>query len=129
MATLDVFKDLVGATVGKTDAQLNRFLGYAATRLGADAFDEWGVAYEQALVYLAGHLLARADLGASGTGSGAVTSESAGGMSRAYGTPGGGLGPDAELMTTAPGADFVALRKATIAPVYGMLPDTTYALR
>jgi hypothetical protein len=127
VATLDVFRDLVAAAAAETDdAKLTRYLGYAAARLDSDG---WGTMYEQACCLLAGHLLVRGSLaGAGGAAAGGVAAESAGGMSRSYGSVAGSMS-DADLLTTAPGADFVALRKSWILGSTGLLPDTTYALR
>lgn len=114
MATRDMMRDLVAAAAAETDDdKLDRFLSYAVARLDRD---EWGAAYTQAVCYLAGHLYTRGSSAAVGGGGGAaggITAESAGGMSRSYGGI-SGLTSDAELLTTAAGADFVALRKSHV---------------
>jgi hypothetical protein len=111
-----------------SDATLDEWLADAVTEMEVS---EWPAAvYPRACCYLAGHLYLRTVLGASGSGAGAgaVTAESAGGMSRSYGSIAGSTA-DAELLTTAPGAEYVRLRKAHICSCFGLLPDTTYALR
>lgn len=126
MATRDTLKRLVPAMASLSDSVLDEWLTDAAAELDST---EWpATLYPKACCYLAGHLYLRAQATTAGSGAGAVTSESAGGMSRAYGTL-TGSGGDAELETTIPGAELVRLRKMNVPGFYGLLPDTTYALR
>lgn len=129
MATRDTLKLLVPAMATLADAVLDAWLALAVNQTNTE---EWpALVYPVACCYLAGHLYLRAQLsaGGSGSGAGAVTSESAGGMSRSYGALGSATGADAELLTTGPGAEYVRLRKGNVAPVYALLMDETYALR
>ncbi len=126
MATRDMLRDLVAACAAETDDdKLDRFIAYAVTRLDRT---EWGNAYTQAVCYLAGHLYTRGSTAAVGGGGGAVggvTAESAGGMSRSYGGVSGAQS-DAELLTTAAGADFVALRKSHVLGARAVLLPAFY---
>jgi hypothetical protein len=100
--------------------------------------DEWANVYNQAVAYLAAHLWvlamreAQALAGSTYGGPvGAITSESAGDLSRAYGsmpapTSGGVSASDAEYQTTSYGLRFLSLRNSR--PTAGpFLVDTDMA--
>jgi hypothetical protein len=123
VAALDFLKLFVaGAAVGRSDPELNTAIGYAAARLDPEA---WGDSYEAASAYLAGHMLLRSKATLSGSGAGAVTAEATGGLSRSYAQVVGDLS-DAALLTTAPGAEFVQLRRMCIAPAFLIEMPTDY---
>uniref|UniRef100_A0A6H1ZM10 Uncharacterized protein n=2 Tax=viral metagenome TaxID=1070528 RepID=A0A6H1ZM10_9ZZZZ len=127
MATRDMLKRLVPAMAALADAVLDGWIADAVTEMNVE---EWpALVYPRAACYLAGHLYLRAQASAgAGQGVGAVTSEGAGGMSRGYGSVASSTA-DAEYMTTAPGAEYVRLRKAHICTPYPWSPDATFALR
>lgn len=128
MAAIDILRDFVPATVAESDAVCLRYLGYAGARLNG-ASTEWGALYDQAVALYAGHLYLRGkQAGAGGLAAGGVVSESAGGMSRGYGGVGGVLSPFAELQTTAPGAEFVALLKSMGPAAYPIALDSSGAV-
>jgi len=119
VATLDTFKLLVAETAGVADATLSSFIERATLRLTAD---QWGAAYEDAVCYMAGHLLCMSRHGASqgraAAAGGGIASETVpAGHSRSYSAPTTRTTEEAMLAATAPGRDFLALRaQAVIGP-------------
>lgn len=126
MATRDTLKRLVPTMASLADAVLDEWLADAVLELDVTEWPE--LIYPRAACYLAGHLYTRAQQMTVGSGAGGVNSESAGGMSRSYGSP-GASSPDAEYETTACGVEFIRLRKTHCAGVYALFPDETYSLR
>ena len=115
MATLDTFKLLVAETSGVADVTLSSFITQATLRLDST---QWGSCYEQAVCYMAGHLLCLSPSNprrpSSSTHAGPVASESTGGLSRSYATPSTGRTGDAMLAITDPGREFLALRDQVV---------------
>ena len=133
MATIDTLRRLVPAMATVSDSACNEWLADASAELPTEPWptDIW----PRAVCYLAGHSylrsLAAAMAGTGSGGSGAVTSESAGGMSRGYGSFSGSTSAsgDAYYETTPAGVEFLRLRR-THCVVEGTIEvDTTYALR
>jgi hypothetical protein len=115
MATLDVFKLLVPETAGVADATLSQFLSLAALRMTAA---EWGAVYEQAVCYLAGHILTLSPSNprraGGSTHAGPVSSESAGGVSRSYGSISTKTTEESTLAMTDAGRAFLELRAQNV---------------
>lgn len=103
------------------DTRIALALSLAAQQMATSAV--WGNVYDQAVAYLAAHLLTSwGPLAGSGSGGGAggvagpVTSESAGDVSRSYGSVGSGVSgglsvSDAMLAATRYGQQYIALRR------------------
>jgi hypothetical protein len=104
-AASNTMRLLVGGLDSVEDAVLDQYIALAAARIDRTA---WGDLYVQGCVLLAGHLYLRAQM--AGAAAGAVASESAGGLSRSYAQVQGNKA-DAEYLTTAPGSQYIALRK------------------
>ena len=102
----DQMRRFVPACAAETDTVLNLWLADAVKRMNRVM---WGEDLQPGACYLAGHLYLRAQWSASQHGAGTVTSEGTGGMSMGFSTLPGRL-TDADLQTTIPGAQYVALR-------------------
>lgn len=93
-----------------TDATIQTAIDAAYTRLDPS---EWGQLYSQAVALMAGHILHRSGAVTGATvGAGTLTAQSTGSLSESYG--GRTSSADAEMLSTQPGADYVALRKRII---------------
>lgn len=111
------------------DTRIALALELAAEQMATEAV--WGNVYDQAVAYLAAHLLTSwSPAAGSGSGSaagsaaGPVTSESAGDVSRSYGNSTSGvtgLGlSDALLATTSHGRNYLGLRRTRAAGAPGL---------
>jgi len=122
--TVETMRRLIPACAAETDGVLEAWIADAVERMNRLA---WGTALAKGAVYLAGHLYLRSRATLTQTGGGAVSSESAGGMSRGYAAVPGWLS-DAGLLTTGPGVEFVTLRNEACGPFVGIdVLDTTGA--
>lgn len=113
------------------DSRIALALELAAEQMGTSAI--WGNVYDQAVAYLAAHLLTgwspaagSGSSSAAGGTAGPVTAESAGDVSRSYGSSVSGVAggvslSDALLATTSHGRAFLGLRKGRSAGAPGLV--------
>lgn len=114
MAVRDTFNAIAPALA--TDVNADAFLGFAVDQLNPVVF---GRQYELAVAYLAAHMLTIArrseEGGPAGGGSGPVTSERAGEVSRQYGQMSvTGKGDLAYYNTTPFGMEFLRIRRLRV---------------
>lgn len=101
--------------------KIQAFIAMASRRVSFKAFGE---ATRDATAFLAAHLLSSSGANTGGTG-GAVMSEGVGSLSRSYGGVGDSTGPDAELMTTRYGQNFISLRNTFVVSMMVTGPEPT----
>ena len=107
--TVALTRRLVAGIDALLDADINEAIDIAMTRIDST---EWGAMYSQAVALMAGHILQRVSVPGATVAAGGIASESAGGLSRSYGSVGGAH----EMATTQAGSDYLALQRRTILP-------------
>jgi hypothetical protein len=117
--SLALFRVLAGEFSAVADGTVENFLAYAALRIDTGI---WGNVYDQALVYLAAHMLKMdPSYGGAYTGAaGAVIAQKDGDLSRSYAAPPAVSSlTDSYLLRTSYGAQFLALRdsRAEVGPM------------
>ena len=116
LATLKAVAPELNPGDDSADARLNLFLEMAVSRLHARA---WGNVYEQAVVYLAAHLITLSNRASEdGTAApGALATITTGDQSRSFASRGAPSlsTEDAALATTTYGEQFLALRATRVA--------------